>query len=143
MKIGHDTFVDDLSSVNCKGSSDKTCEGLVRTNRRSFDIAGGFHVGRDEMDVGVGDQGTMFGYATDETEDCMPLTFSMATRLGNKLTEVRKKTYCGGCGPMARLKESKQWLFPRSMRSHWKPHGARKWLVTQVRIVPPGIVLTA
>merc|ERR1711865_986734 len=42
------------------------------------------------MDVGAGDQGIMFGYATDETEDCMPLTHSMATRLGKKLTDVRK-----------------------------------------------------
>merc|ERR1719364_137201 len=42
------------------------------------------------MDVGAGDQGIMFGYATDETEDCMPLTHSMATRLGKVLTEVRK-----------------------------------------------------
>merc|ERR1711896_34764 len=44
----------------------------------------------DEMDVGAGDQGIMFGYASDETEDCMPLTHSMATRLGKKLTDVRK-----------------------------------------------------
>jgi len=42
------------------------------------------------MDVGAGDQGIMFGYATDETEDCMPLTHSLATRLGKKLTDVRK-----------------------------------------------------
>merc|ERR1712150_341888 len=41
-------------------------------------------------DVGAGDQGIMFGYASDETEDCMPLTHSMATRLGKKLTDVRK-----------------------------------------------------
>merc|ERR1712076_273591 len=54
------------------------------------DIAGGVHVGRDEMDVGAGDQGIMFGYASDETADCMPLTHSMATRLGKVLTEVRK-----------------------------------------------------
>merc|ERR1711988_508764 len=39
---------------------------------------------------GAGDQGIMFGYASDETEDCMPLTHSMATRLGKKLTDVRK-----------------------------------------------------
>merc|ERR1712184_199117 len=38
----------------------------------------------------MGDQGIMFGYASDETEDCMPLTHSMATRLGKKLTDVRK-----------------------------------------------------
>merc|ERR1712086_983381 len=48
------------------------------------------HVGRDEMDMGAGDQGIMFGYASDETEDCMPLTHSIATRLGKKLTDVRK-----------------------------------------------------
>merc|ERR1711971_1089353 len=34
--------------------------------------------------------GIMFGYASDETADCMPLTHSMATRLGKKLTDVRK-----------------------------------------------------
>jgi len=89
-KIGYDTFVDDLSSVDSKGLSDKTCEVLVRINKQSPDIAGGVHVGKDEMDVGAGDQGIMFGYATDETEDCMPLTHSMATRLGKKLTDVRK-----------------------------------------------------
>merc|ERR1711998_578725 len=44
----------------------------------------------DEMDVGAGDQGIMFGYASDETEVCMPLTILMATRLGKKLTDVRK-----------------------------------------------------
>merc|ERR1711970_1390354 len=89
-KIGFDSYVDDLSSVDSKGLSDKTCEVIVRINKQSPDIAGGVHVGRDEMDLGAGDQGIMFGYATDETEDCMPLTHSMATRLGKKLTDVRK-----------------------------------------------------
>merc|ERR1712151_292477 len=89
-KIGYDSYVDDLSSVDSKGLSDKTCEVLVRINKQSPDIAGGVHVGKDEMDVGAGDQGIMFGYASDETEDCMPLTHSMATRLGKTLTEVRK-----------------------------------------------------
>merc|ERR1712187_694318 len=89
-KIGFDSYVDDLSSVDSKGLCDKTCEVLVRINKQSPDIAGGVHVGKDEMDVGAGDQGIMFGYASDETADCMPLTHSMATRLGKKLTDVRK-----------------------------------------------------
>jgi S-adenosylmethionine synthetase len=89
-KIGFDSFVDDLSSVDSKGLSDKTCEVIVRINKQSPDIAGGVHVGKDDLDVGAGDQGIMFGYASDETEDCMPLTHSMATRLGKVLTEVRK-----------------------------------------------------
>merc|ERR1712062_612381 len=89
-KIGFDTYVDDLSSVDSKGLSYKSCEVLVRINKQSPDIAGGVHVGKEEMDVGAGDQGIMFGYASDETEDCMPLTHSMATRLGKTLTDVRK-----------------------------------------------------
>merc|ERR1712227_762476 len=89
-KIGFDSYVDDMSSVDSKGISDKTCEVIVRINKQSPDIAGGVHVGKDDMDLGAGDQGIMFGYASDETEDAMPLTHSMATRLGKKLTDVRK-----------------------------------------------------
>merc|ERR1712178_668246 len=89
-KIGFDSFVDDLASVDSKGLSDKTCEVIVRINKQSPDIAGGVHVGKDDLDIGAGDQGIMFGYATDETEDCMPLTHLVATRLGKKLTDVRK-----------------------------------------------------
>merc|ERR1711971_878399 len=89
-KIGFDSYVDDLSSVDSKGLSDKTCEVLVRINKQSPDIAGGVHVGKEDLDVGAGEEGIMFGYASDETEDCMPLTHSMATRLGKKLTDVRK-----------------------------------------------------
>merc|ERR1711972_1062149 len=89
-KIGFDSYVDDLSSIDSKGLCDKTCEVLVRINKQSPDIAGGVHVGKEDLDVGAGDQGIMFGYATDETEHCMPLTHLMATRLGKKLTDVRK-----------------------------------------------------
>merc|ERR1712014_388889 len=89
-KIGFDSYVDDLSSVDSKGLCAETCEVFVRINKQSPDIAGGVHVGKDEMDVGAGDQGIMFGYASDETEDCMPLTHSVVTRLGKKLTDVRK-----------------------------------------------------
>ena len=66
----------------------------MHISEQSPDIAGGVHVGKDDMDVGAGDQGIMFGYASDETSDYMPLTHSMATRLGKTLTEVRKSGEC-------------------------------------------------
>jgi len=88
--IGFNSYVDDLSAVNSKGINCDTCEVLVRINKQSPDIAGGVHIGKDEMDVGAGDQGIMFGYATDETKSTMPLTHYLATRLGKVLTEVRK-----------------------------------------------------
>jgi len=88
--IGYDVFEEDLASVKSKGLSCHTADVKVAINKQSPDIAGGVHVGKDEMDVGAGDQGIMFGYASDETEDAMPLTILLATRLGKKLTDVRK-----------------------------------------------------
>jgi S-adenosylmethionine synthetase len=88
--IGFDSYNAPLDSVDSKGIDYKTCEVLVRINKQSPDIAGGVHVGKTDMDVGAGDQGIMFGYATDETENTMPLTHSLATRLGKQLTDVRK-----------------------------------------------------
>merc|ERR1719409_1290010 len=89
-EIGYDSFVDDLGSAESKGLSCKSCEVLVRINKQSPDIAGGVHVGKSDLDVGAGDQGIMFGYASDETSSQMPLTHLMATKLGKTLTEVRK-----------------------------------------------------
>merc|ERR1711906_27738 len=89
-EIGFSSFVDDLSSVASKGLSCETCEVLVRINKQSPDIAGGVHIGKDDMDVGAGDQGIMFGYASDETASCMPLTHLLANKLGKQLTDVRK-----------------------------------------------------
>ena len=85
--IGFDSFIDDLSSLDSKGLNYQACELLVRINKQSPDITGGVHVGKDDLDVGAGDQGM---YASDETEDAMPLTHSVATCLGKKLTDVRE-----------------------------------------------------
>ena len=89
-KIGYNSFEDDLSSVHSKGLSAITCIVDVRIKQQSPDIAGGVRVGKDEMDVGADERGIMFGYATDETEDCMPLTHSIATRLCKKFADARK-----------------------------------------------------
>uniref|UniRef100_A0A7N6APY6 S-adenosylmethionine synthase n=1 Tax=Anabas testudineus TaxID=64144 RepID=A0A7N6APY6_ANATE len=60
-----------------KGFDYKTCNVLVALEQK-------------EEDIGAGDQGLMFGYATDETEECMPLTIVLAHKLNAKMAELRR-----------------------------------------------------
>ena len=69
----------------------KSCGVISAIHEQSPDIAQGVDVGKNENDQGAGDQGMMFGYATDETDNYMPLGLDLAHRLLQELAAIRRE----------------------------------------------------
>lgn len=88
-EIGYDNAETDIDY--------RTCNVIVNVSKQSSDIALGVDKSYEDKDgenvnsTGAGDQGIMFGYATDETEDFMPMPIYLAHKLSKRLTEVRKE----------------------------------------------------
>ena len=92
-KIVRDTVKEIGYDDALKGFDSNTCAVISTINSQSPDIAQGVDTG------GAGDQGMMFGYATNETPELMPTPISLAHKLAAKLTEVRKSGKMGYLRP--------------------------------------------
>ncbi len=114
------------------GFDAETCAVISSIKRQSPDIAMGVDTG------GAGDQGLMFGFACDETDELMPLPIMLAHKLARRLSEVRRSNAVDFLRPDGKSQVTVEyegtalcawiaWWYPHSIPTKFPPKNCEMW----------------